>query len=163
MLIRNIAYSAALLVALAQTALAQGAEVAFGGLKADPTAQVEVNADTLTVNQGDGTAMFSGNVVVSQGAMKLSANEVRVAYGADKTSIETLYATGKVLLVNATDAAQADNAVYTIASGEVVMTGNVLLTQGQAAMSAGKLVIDLKTGMGRMEGRVKTTFVPGKK
>ena len=27
--------------------------------------------------------------------MKLSANEVRVAYGSDKTSIETLYATGQ--------------------------------------------------------------------
>ena len=163
MLIRNFAYSAALVLALAQGALAEGAQVAFGGLKGDPTAQVEMNADTLTVNQADGTAVFSGNVVVSQGAMKLSADEVRVAYGADKTSIETLYATGKVLLVNASDAAQADNAVYTIASGEVVMTGNVLLTQGQAAMSAGKLVIDLKTGLGRMEGRVKTTFVPGKK
>ena len=163
MLIRNFAYSAALVLAFAQGALAEGAHVAVGGLKGDPTAQVEMNADTLTVNQADGTAVFSGNVVVSQGAMKLSADEVRVAYGADKTSIETLYATGKVLLVNASDAAQADNAVYTIASGEVVMTGNVLLTQGQAAMSAGKLVIDLKTGLGRMEGRVKTTFVPGKK
>ncbi|GLS86167.1 organic solvent tolerance protein OstA [Cypionkella aquatica] len=163
MLIRHFAYSAALVLGLAQIALAEGAAVSFGGLKGDTTAQVEMNADTLTVSQADGTAVFSGNVVVSQGAMKLSANEVRVAYGADKTSIETLYATGKVLLVNATDAAQADNAVYTIASGEVVMTGNVLLTQGQAAMSAGKLVIDLKTGLGRMEGRVKTTFVPGKK
>ena len=114
MLIRNIAYSAALVVALAQTALAEGAQVAFGGLKADTTAQVEMNADTLTVSQTDGTAVFSGNVVVSQGAMKLSANEVRVAYGADKTSIETLYATGNVLLVNASDAAQADNAASTM-------------------------------------------------
>ena len=163
MLLRTIAFCSALTLGFSQAAFAEGTAVAFGGLKADTTQQVEMNADTLTVNQADGTAVFSGNVVVSQGAMKLSANEVRVAYGADKTSIETLYATGQVLLVNATDAAQADNAVYTIASGEVVMTGNVLLTQGQAAMSAGKLVIDLKTGMGRMEGRVKTTFVPGKK
>ena len=162
-MLRSIVCSIALVLSLAQVALAEGAEVAFGGLKGDPTAQVEMNADALTVNQSDGTAVFSGNVVVTQGAMKLSANEVRVAYGADKTSIETLYATGNVLLVNASDAAQAENAVYTIASGEVVMTGNVLLTQGQAAMSAEKLAIDLKTGLGRMEGRVKTTFVPGKK
>ena len=161
-MLRSIVCSIALVLSLAQVALAEGAEVAFGGLKGDPTAQVEMNADALTVNQSDGTAVFSGNVVVTQGAMKLSANEVRVAYGADKTSIETLYATGNVLLVNASDAAQAENAVYTIASGEVVMTGNVLLTQGQAAMSAEKLAIDLKTGLGRMEGRVKTTFVPGK-
>ena len=163
MLIRNIACSAALVFAFAQATLAQSAQVAFGGLKGDTTAPVEVNADTLTVDQTAGTAVFSGNVVVTQDTMKLSADEVRTVYGADKTSIETLYATGNVLLVNATDAAQGDNAVYTIASGEVVMTGNVLLTQGQTAMSAEKLVIDLKTGMGRMDGRVKTTFVPRKK
>lgn len=163
MLIRKFFGFAILSLALSQSAVAEGTAVGFGGLKGDPTAQVELNADTLTVNQADGSAVFSGHVVVAQGAMKMSADEVRVQYGADKKAIDTLFATGNVLLVNASDAAQADQAVYTIASGEVVMTGNVLLTQGQAAMSAGKLVIDLKTGVGRMEGRVKTTFVPGKK
>ena len=162
MMLRDIACFTLLALALAQPAVAQDTNVAFGGLKGDPTAEVEMNADTLTVSQADGQAVFSGNVVVSQGEMKLSANEVRVEYGSDQTSIDKLFATGSVLLVNATDAAQADQAIYTIASGEVVMTGNVLLTQGQAAMSAQKLVIDLKTGTGRMEGRVKTTFTPGK-
>ena len=161
MMLRNIACSTLLALALAQAAVAQQANIAFGGLKGDPTAELEMNADTLTVRQADGQAVFSGNVVVSQGEMKLSANEVRVEYGPDQSRIDKLYATGNVLLVNATDAAQADQAVYTIATGEVVMTGNVLLTQGAAAMSAQKLVIDLKTGMGRMEGRVKTTFTPG--
>jgi lipopolysaccharide export system protein LptA len=163
MLIRNFARFALISLALTQGALAEGTSVGFGGLKGDPKAQVEMNADTLTVNQADGSAVFSGHVVVIQGAMKLSADEVRVQYGADHRAIDTLFATGNVLLVNASDAAQADQAVYTIATGEVEMTGNVLLTQGQAAMSSQKLLIDLKTGMGRMEGRVKTTFVPGKK
>lgn len=163
MMIRNIARSVLLVLLFAQSATAEGTSVAFGGLKADTSAPVEMNADTLTVNQADGTAVFSGNVLVTQGAMKLSANEIKVEYSADKKDINKLYATGKVLLVNASDAAEADQAVYTIANGEVVMTGNVLLTQGQAAMAAQKLVIDLKTGTGRMEGRVKTTFVPGKK
>lgn len=162
MMLRNIACSTLLALALAQAAVAQQANIAFGGLKGDPTAEIEMNADTLTVSQADGQAVFSGNVVVSQGEMKLSANEVRVEYGPDQSRIDKLYATGNVLLVNATDAAQSDQAIYTIATGEVVMTGNVLLTQGQAAMSAQKLVIDLKTGTGRMEGRVKTTFTPGK-
>lgn len=161
MMLRNIACSTLLALALAQAAVAQQANVAFGGLKGDPTAEIEMNADTLTVRQADGQAVFFGNVVVSQGEMKLSANEVRVEYGPDQSRIDKLYATGSVLLVNATDAAQADQAVYTIATGEVVMTGNVLLTQGATAMSAQTLVIDLKTGTGRMEGRVKTTFTPG--
>jgi lipopolysaccharide export system protein LptA len=39
----------------------------------------------------------------------------------------------------------------------------VLMTQGAAAIAAQSMVIDLKSGTGRMEGRVTTTFVPGKK
>ena len=48
-----------------------------------------------------------------------------------------------------------------IASGEVVMQGNVLMTQGQTAIKGEKLVINLKSGTGRMEGGVTTTFTPG--
>lgn len=144
----------------ASVAMAQDTAVAFGGLKGDTSLPVEMKSDALSVNQADGNAVFTGNVVVTQGAMKLSAAEIRVEYSADKKAIEKLYATGGVLLANANDAAQADQAVYTISTGEVVMTGNVLLTQGQAAMSSVKLIIDLKSGTGRMEGRVTTTFTP---
>lgn len=149
------------LLALAQGAAAEGTSVAFGGLRADTSLPVEVKADSLTISQADGAAVFSGNVLVSQGEMRLTATEIKVEYSADRKAIDKLYATGKVLLVNAKDAAEADQAVYTIDSGEVVMTGNVLLTQGQAAMSAETLVINLKTGTGKMDGRVTTTFAPG--
>lgn len=144
-------------------ALAQGAEVAFGGLKQDTTLPVEVQADQLTVNQADGTATFTGNVRVAQGEMHLAAAAVRVEYAEGGASIARLHATGGVTLVNATDAAEAREAVYTIDSGIVEMTGDVLLTQGQSALSGQKLVIDLKAGTGVMEGRVQTTFVPGTK
>lgn len=165
MLIASFSRSIFLVVLLgtAGTAYAEGTNVAFGGLKADTTLPVEMNADSLSINQADGTAIFAGNVLVTQGAMRMTAAEIRVEYSADKKGIEKLYATGKVLIINATDAAEADQAIYTIDSGQVVMTGDVLLTQGQAAMSAEKLILDLKSGTGRMEGRVTTTFTPGKK
>ena len=44
-------------------AWAQGAQVGFGGIKADPTLPVEVSADELNVNQTDGSASFTGNSV----------------------------------------------------------------------------------------------------
>ena len=142
---------------------AHAQEVAFGGLRADPTQPVAVNADNLSVNQGDGTAIFTGKVVVVQGDMKLSADKVRVEYAQDQKSIQRLHATGNVILASATDAAQAAEAVYTIGTGEVVMTGNVLLTQGQNTMAGQKLVVNLQTGTGTMGGRVSTTFLPGQK
>lgn len=141
---------------------AQGASVAFGGLKQDTTLPVEVSADQLAVNQADGTAVFTGNVLVGQGEMRLSAGKVQVEYTADGSGISKLFASDGVTLINATDAAEAREAIYTIDSGNVVMTGDVLLTQGANALSGQKLVIDLKAGTGVMEGRVQSVFQPGK-
>lgn len=148
-------------LAMPVAALAQGANIAFGGLKQDTSLPVEISADQLSVNQADGTAVFTGNVLVGQGDMRLSAGTVRVEYGQDGTSINRLHATGGVTLANLSEAAEAREAVYTIATGQVEMTGDVMLTQGQSALSGQKLVIDLKAGTGVMEGRVQTIFVPG--
>lgn len=163
MLIRRGLCSLTLYLALALPGLSQGTDVAFGGMKGDPSLPVEMTSDRLEIDQADGSAMFSGSVVVSQGNMKLSADQVRAVYTEATKTIETITATGHVLLVNAKDAAEAEQAVYTISTGVVVLTGNVLLTQGPATIAAQSMVIDLKTGKGRMEGRVTTTFVPGKK
>ena len=146
---------------LAGMAEAQGAKIAFGDLAQDTTLPVEVAAESFSVNTADGTAIFTGNVVVTQGEMKLSAAEVRVQYNADQTAIDQLIASGGVTIVNLADAAEAREAVYTIASGVIVLTGDVLMTQGPSAMAGQQLTINLKDGTGLMEGRVTTTFVPG--
>lgn len=145
----------------ASAAAAQEATVAFGALKQDTTLPVEVSADKLAVNNADGSAVFSGNVVVTQGEMKLSAAEIQVKYGTDRKSIDQLLASGGVIVTNLGDAVEAREAIYTIASGMIVLTGDVLLTQGPSAMAGQKLTINLKDGTGIMEGRVTTTFVPG--
>ena len=142
-------------------AWAQDAQVAFGGLRQDTTLPVEVKAESLTVNQTDGSATFTGNVLVGQGEMRLAAQTVRVEYAADGKSIATLHATGGVTLASPTDAAESNEAVYAVDAGTVLMTGNVLLTQGASAIAGQKLLIDLKAGTGRMEGGVSTVFSPG--
>lgn len=142
-------------------AWAQDAQVAFGGLRQDTTLPVEVKAESLTVNQTDGSATFTGNVLVGQGEMRLAAQTVRVEYAADGKSIAKLHATGGVTLASPTDAAELNEAVYAVDAGTVLMTGNVLLTQGASAIAGQKLLIDLKAGTGRMEGGVSTVFSPG--
>lgn len=149
------------LVFFGQAVTAQQATVAFGGLRQDTSLPVEIEADSLAVNNADGTAVFEGNVLVGQGEMRLSAGRVQVEYAPDGKAIARLLASGGVTIANAAEAAEAQDAVYTIDTGEVVMTGDVLLTQGQSALSGQKLVINLKDGTGVMEGRVRTTFIPG--
>jgi lipopolysaccharide export system protein LptA len=142
-------------------AAAQQTTIAIGGLATDTTLPVNVEADQLAVSQADGTATFTGNVRINQGEMRLAAAAVRVEYAPDGKGIELLHATGGVTFANASDAAEAAEATYAIDTGQIVMTGNVLLNQGANVLSGQKLVIDLKAGTGVMEGRVQTVFQPG--
>jgi lipopolysaccharide export system protein LptA len=153
--------SFALALLLPATAATAQQKIAFGDLNQDTTLPVQVSADQLAVNNADGSAVFSGNVVVTQGEMKLAAGEVKVTYGTDQNDIQELVASGGVTVTNLGDAAEARQAVYTIDSGVIVLSGDVLLTQGPAAMAGQKLTINLKDGTGVMDGRVTTTFVPG--
>ncbi|WP_444463560.1 lipopolysaccharide transport periplasmic protein LptA [Rhodobacter capsulatus] len=140
---------------------ASAQEVAFPVLRTDTTAQVEVTADSLSVHQADGSAVFTGNVLIVQGPMRLKAERVEVEYGADRSKIAKLHAPGGVTLVSDKDAAEARDAIYEVAAGSVELTGDVLLTQGQNVLSGQRMTIDLKTGTGRMDGRVRTILQPG--
>jgi lipopolysaccharide export system protein LptA len=140
---------------------AQQGNVDFGGLRADPKLPVEVTADSFSIDQATHNAIFSGAVRVAQGDMIMTAGEVTIEYAEDGKSIRRLVASGGVVLKAGADAAQASTAIYIIDSAEITLSGDVLLTQGSAAISGQKLVVDLTNGTGRIEGGVTTTFIPG--
>lgn len=156
----------ALLFAAPGAGVAQGTAIEFGGLQQDPTAPIEVVADRLQVDQTDGTAIFTGNVIIGQGEMRLSAAEVLVVYaraveGGDEGKISRMEASGGVTIVNGTDAAEAQNATYSVDDGLIYMTGDVLLMQGENALTSEKMRIDLTNGAAIMEGRVRTVLQSG--
>ena len=160
-MIRPSVVLVALLLA-ANAAVAQNANVSFGTEQYNADQPVEVTADRLDVSQTDGTATFEGNVVVVQGELTLTAGRVLVEYGTTQPrEIERIHAFGNVVLVSPTEAAEGDEAVYEVASRSVVMTGNVLLTQELNVVSGEKLTIDLDTGTGLVEGRVRTILRSG--
>ena len=74
---KHCALTIFLLLPLAATAQTN---IALGGISADPTAPVEVTADSLNVDQDSKSAVFSGNVVIGQGDMRISAAQVKVIY-----------------------------------------------------------------------------------
>ena len=141
---------------LASAAAAQETRVSFGALQADPSLPVEVTAETLDVDQQTGEAVFAGDVLISQGDMRLSAPRVTVVYNAETRAVASMEAVGGVTLVSGPDAAEAERAEYTIDSGVIVMTGNVLLTQGPSALTSDKMTVNLITGSAQMVGRVST-------
>ncbi len=144
------------ILTLASAVWAQGTGVAFGTIRQDTDQPVEVTADNLSVDQDTGVAIFSGNVVIGQGEMRLSAARVEVVYRIGGDGIQRLEATGGVTLVSGPDAAEADRADYNIDTGTIEMTGNVLLAQGRSALSADRMSVRLSDGTAQMSGRVKT-------
>lgn len=156
---RVISFALAALMTLATPVLAN--DLAFGKARPDPNTPVEVAANELAVNQKDGTATFSGDVVITQGEMILSAPSVLVVYKEDSQKIATLEASGGVTLVSGRDAAEAQKAQYDIDAGLVLLTGKVLLTQGQNVMTGEKITINLQAGTAQVGGRVRTTLQTG--
>lgn len=140
---------------------AEAQNVAFGAMRADVTAPVEVAADSLTVNQADGSAVFTGHVVIGQGDMRLSADKVTVEYASGgQNRIRSLHAVGDVVLVSGADAAEAAEAVYEVESGIVTLTGDVVLTQGSNVLTGNRMVVDLASGAARVDGRVRSILQP---
>ena len=150
-----------ILMGLMTPLYAQGPQVAFGAIQQDTSAPVEVSAAELNVDQETGAAVFTGNVVIGQGEMRLSAPRVLVIYREDQAGIERMEATGGVTLVSGPDAAESQRADYSIDTGLIVMTGDVLLTQGQSAIASERMTVDLEDGTARMQGSVKTILQTG--
>tara|TARA_R110000737_G_scaffold295499_1_gene302157 strand:+ start:1163 stop:1690 length:528 start_codon:yes stop_codon:yes gene_type:complete len=156
----SLALPAALLIA--PPAFAQETSVSFGTGSGDTKAPINVDSDTLSVSQTDGTAVFEGNVKVAQNDMKLSAPRVLVVYNQAGDEIDRLEATGGVTLVSGEDAAEGDRADYDVVNGNIVMRGNVLLLQGNSTIASEVMHVDLDSGSARMEGRVRTILQSGK-
>ena len=144
-------------------AVAENASLAFGGKDLAADAPIEITSESLEVDQSNGTVVFSGDVLISQGVLRLSAAKVLVSYDNDTSMIATINASDGVVLVSGAEAAEADGAEYDVQSRTVLMSGNVVLMQGNFALSAKQMRIDLKDGSAQMIGRVKTVLQPKSK
>lgn len=152
---------AAFCLAWGATSSVAQTNINLGGITVDSTAAVEVAADSLAVDQNTGKAVFSGNVVIGQGDLKLSASNVEVIYTEETGDIARLIASGGVTFVTATEAAEANSADYDLAGGTLTLIGDVLLTQGASAISSERMVVNVTDGTAVMEGRVRTVLQQG--
>jgi lipopolysaccharide export system protein LptA len=162
----NGAFMRAFLIALCLACLpalpiAAQTSIGFGGVSHDSNQPIEVTSDSLRVDQTTGNAVFSGNVIVIQGDLRMAAGEVSVIYGtSDTQQVQEVLATGGVLLTRGQDAAEGAQAEYSVETGHVFLSGDVLVTQGRTTIAGDRLNIDLNTGNGTVEGRVRTILQP---
>jgi lipopolysaccharide export system protein LptA len=141
------------------------------GFRADPDAPIEIEADTLEVEQSSEKATFIGRVIAVQGPLRLTSDRLVVTYArnADSapesssdpdsgTKIERIRATGSVHVMSEDDqSADGDWAVYEVASSNITMGDSVVLRQGENVIRGKRLTIDLNSGQARVDGGVNAT------
>ncbi len=171
----------------AQQPASKGPPNALQGFSQNRDQPVHIEAATLEVRDKDKVATFSGNVRVTQGDTGLRCKSLLVFYeqggeaGADKgktlqaatpgpggqQSIKRLEARGGVVVTQKEQTATGDLGIFDMKTNTVTLTGNVMMTQGQNVLRGDRLVVDLTSGVSRVEsgkngtGRVQGLFQPG--
>ena len=144
----------------------RGTNLSFGSIRVSADMPIEVVSKTLEMDQNVNQAVFKGDVLVEHGEMKLDAPRVEVEYGTgdegdSPSGIIRIVASGGVGITSPEETAKADKAVYTVAARRIVLTGDVVVTQGINSVAGKRMVIDLEEGTAVMIGRVRTFIDPG--
>lgn len=121
---------------------------------------------------GADTGSYEGNTVTLRGKAEILQGQNRLRAdsisGLNQTGESRIEATGNVYFVTPTETIRGDRAIYTTANDTVVITGDVILSQGQNVLTGASLTYNINTGSARMEGapagasgnRVRGVFYP---
>ncbi|MEM1046750.1 MAG: LptA/OstA family protein [Pseudomonadota bacterium] len=125
----------------------------FGGNSDEP---YEILADQLEVFDAEKYAILQGNVSVRQGASLLKSPYLKVFYtnsgggASEAQGIRRIEARNGVYVESGTQVATGDNADYDAETEEMIMTGNVVLTDDGNVIKGDKLWVNLRTGESRV-------------
>ena len=130
----------------------------FSGLAASDGQPTSVEADSLTVEDERGEATFLGKVVVMRGDNRITAGTLNVFYSGggaasrDGAQLTRITAKDRVV-VNApgNQVASGDRLLYEPGKNQLVMDGNVTVSQSGNVVRGEKLVVDLETGQSHFE------------
>ncbi|HEX8127261.1 MAG TPA: LptA/OstA family protein [Allosphingosinicella sp.] len=116
-------------------------------------APVDVAADRIEVQDRADRAIFSGNVVVRQAELTLTAARLTVAYSSGGgVELRRIDATGGVTVKSPSETARGNVGIYDLDRRIITLIGNVSLVQKDANVNGGRLTIDLDTGRAVMDG-----------
>jgi lipopolysaccharide export system protein LptA len=161
----------------------QGLPNALQGFSQNRDQPVRIQSDGLVVRDKDKMATFTGNVHVTQGDTEMRSKVLVVFYvdnskpgaspattmktaqpgalpgSGDQQQIRRIEATGGVVVTQKEQNAAGDAGVFDMQSNTVTLNGNVVVTHGKDVVRGQRLVVDLGTGVSRIDGgRVDALF-----
>ena len=141
---------------------------ALQGFSQNREQPVQIEAASLEVRDKDKVATFSGSVKVVQGDVTMRSKSLVVFYEGPETTAPTvkaatpgpggkqqisrLEARGGVTVTQKEHTATGDMALFDMKSNTVTLQGNVVVSQGPNVMRGDRLVVDLTSGVSRVDG-----------
>jgi lipopolysaccharide export system protein LptA len=174
--------------ATAQSAVT-GVPNAMQGFSQNRDQPIQIEAATLEMRDKKKEATFAGNVKVVQGDTTMTSKTLVVFYESTSagappaagskaaaksapiqsatpgpggaSSIKRLEARGNVIVTQKDQVVTGETAVFDTKTNLVTMLGGVILTQGKNVLRGDRLMVDMTTGVSRVEsnsGRVQGLF-----
>lgn len=165
-------HSRLLLISVAVTGMLV-AGVAYA-LPSDANQPIRLLADKATYSESTGVTSYSGNVTITQGTLKMSADNLTVNLTPSR-DIASAVATGRPATIQqivtqekGLAKGQANRIDYNVKTGIVTLTGNAKLTQNGGSFSGNVIRYSLKVGdveatagtTGGVSQRVELVFPP---
>ena len=136
--------------------------------KHDSNQPINIAADSVTADLAAKTVAYSGNVIVTQGDIRMHADAMKV--NTDQGKANTILANGKVVVDSPTSGtATGDAGVYDVSNHLITLTGrHVVLVHNQDISSGTKLTVNLVTNIATFvgdksqpgNGRVQGVYTP---
>lgn len=126
--------------------------ITASALPSDANQPIHLKADHVKYTESTGVMSYSGNVSITQGTLKLNANNITVNLSSNK-SINSVVATGSpatmqqvVTKEKGLARGQGNKIDYNAVNGIVTLTGNAKLTQDGASFAGNVIRYSLKAG-----------------
>ena len=139
-------------------------------LPEDRSQPIQLEASRGQIDQKTGVSTYEGNVVISQGSMRLTSDTATI-YVKDG-GFQRMEATGKPVTLRYRPTADkpeiqgvSPRVEYDVVGAKVIMSGGARLTQGQDVFTGDRVEYDLKDDVVRArgagkQGRIQFTIQP---
>lgn len=160
---------------------------AMQGFSQNRNQPIKIESATLEVHDKERLALFIDNVRLTQGDTLLECKKLIVHYDGEtgnsgakprqtpqalsgnSQQIRLIEAKGGVVVTQKDQTAVGDSGIYDMKNNNMTLIGNVIVTQGQNVVRGDKLLVDLTTGVSRIEtasvggapSRVQMVIQPG--
>lgn len=121
-------------------------------LPSDANQPIKLLADKATYSERTGVTSYSGNVIITQGTLKMTADNITVNLSKNR-SIDSAVATGRpatmqqvITQEKGLAKGQANRIDYNAVTGIVTLTGNAHLVQNGASFAGNVIRYSLKAG-----------------